>query len=769
MDTTTANATPGKPGEKPENGLRGLKHWKHDLLAGLQVSLVSLPLSLGVAIASGAPPVTGILSSVIAGLVYPFIGGAYVTISGPAAGLAPALLRGILVLGGGNMESGYPLLLVAICLAGIIQLVLAWLRAGRLAIFFPQTVAEAMLAAIGLIIIVKQIPPLLGVLDPPKKTVLQSLRALPGQVAQLDPAILLIGAVSTFLIFFLNRTGKRWLKIVPPPLSVVAVGGAMGAGLGIGPDHLIRIPDTMVESLRLPAFGEILARPDLWWAVATIVATLTLIDGIESLATIQAVDRIDPWQRKSDPNRTLGAMGLSNLVSSLVGGLTIIPGGLKSRLNVDAGGRTLWSNFANAVFLLLYFFLLSPLLNRIPLATLAGILVFIGWRLCEPLVFLRAVSTGQDQFLIFIATVAAILSTDLLAGIVIGFLLYVLMLVMLLPPSIKDLLTGQLKYAEFGRLLRENFLDLFRTPVLGTNVVETESGRQYELHLSSLFNTNLLKLENALRKVPADAGVAFVLSRTGKMICHTSMEYLRHYQEQAVEQGRKCEIRGLDHYHPFSDHPNAARKHVRHIAKRKTLFDVRQNGINEFANRHGLTFSPALEPCLNEHRFAYLNLGSERMKRNQVAGRYREMDLRMFDYSFLRDPMSYVETRRTVVILRAAGRVPDFFLHPEGYGLARYTDVDPGYNRSRNLAGGNRFLADFHLHGVDEEAVLDFFSREERLRFCRQQKKLYVEARGGVILGFRSDRCLEHVADLPVLLELAEHFGREGLPDIAVS
>lgn len=764
MERSAPDTPSTKAPEKPENGIPGLKHWKHDLLAGAQVSLVSLPLSLGVAIASGAPPVTGIVSSVIAGLIYPLVGGAYVTISGPAAGLAPALLSGMLVLGAGNVEAGYPLLLVAISLTGVLQLALASLRAGRFAIFFPQTVVEAMLAAIGLIIIIKQFPLLLGVIEPPRKTILSSLSALPGLVAMLDPKVLLIGAASTFLIFFLGLSEDRRLKLVPAPLAVVVVGGAMGAALGIGQEHLIRIPAAMVDSIRLPAFGETLARPDLWWSLATVVITLTLIDGIESLATIQAVDGIDPWRRKSDPNRTLGAMGLSNLFSSLLGGLTIIPGGLKSRLNVDAGGRTLWANSANAVFLLLYFFLLSPLLNRIPLATLAAILVFIGWRLCEPRVFRRAFSTGQDQFLIFIATVVAILGTDLLTGILLGFALYTLMLLALLPPYTKDVLTGQLRYSEFVRLIRDNFLAMFRTPVLGVNATGAGSGGHYEIALSSLFNTNLVQLESALKKVPDDAGVSFTLSRTGKMICHRAMEYLHHYQEQAVEKGRKCEILGLDHYHPFSDHPNAARKHVRHIAKRKTLYDARQSGIMEFANRRGLAFSPAQEPCLNEHHFAYLNLGSERMKRNTVSGRHGKMDIAMFDYGFLRDPMSYVETRRTVVIVKAAVAVPDFFLHPEGHGLARYTDVDPGYNRSRNLAEGVRFLDGFHLHAVDEEAALAFFSREERLRFCRRQTKLYVEARGGVILAFRTDRCLEHVGDFPVLLETAEQFGQGTRP-----
>ena len=133
--------------EKPQNGIKGLKHWRYDLLAGMQVALVSLPLSLGIAIASGAPPVTGVISAIIAGLIFPFLGGAYVTISGPAAGLAPALLAGMIMLGGGDLAAGYPLLLVAICLTGLVQIVLAFFKAGRFALFLPVTVVEGMLAA----------------------------------------------------------------------------------------------------------------------------------------------------------------------------------------------------------------------------------------------------------------------------------------------------------------------------------------------------------------------------------------------------------------------------------------------------------------------------------------------------------------------------------------------------------------------------------------------------------------------------------------------
>lgn len=741
------------PSEKPENGLRGLRHWRHDLLAGLQVALVSLPLSLGIAIASGAPPVTGIVSAVIAGAVYPFVGGAYVTISGPAAGLAPALLGGMLLLGGGDLAAGYPILLVAIFLTGVVQLVLTAFRAGRFSAFLPQTVVEAMLAAIGFIIIVKQLPLLIGVSDPPKRTVLESLRALPGLAASVDPKALLVGAASLAVMFLLGQAKDRRLRIVPPPLVVAILGVSAGAALGLAPERLIHIPDGLVESVRLPAFGDVLARPGLWWSLATIVVTLTLIDGIESLATIQAVDRIDPWQRRSDPNRTLGAMGISNVLSSMVGGLTIIPGGIKSRANVDGGGRTLWANFYNAIFLVLFFFLARGVINRIPLATLAAILVYIGWRLCEPRVFRRALATGRDQFAVFVATVFAILATDLLSGILVGAALYVLLLHALLSPSLRDVLTGRLGVAEAFRAGGEAFRLLFRDPVLETRTVPAEGGTVREIHLGSLFNTNLLRLDAALRKLPPGEDVTIVLSRAGKMICHTGMEHLRLLEERAAEEGRRFELAGLEHYRPFSDHPNAARSHDPEVARRKVLQSARQALLAALAAERGLALAEGTWNVLDRLGFAYLGFGLERRESDVLSGRHEGLEVRVFDYAFLKQPLSYLETHRTVAVVRAAIPVPDVVVLPRESWMERYT-AGVGEVRVPGLEGSGHIA-----RGRDAPAIREYLAGD-RLRLFAEHPKLYVEAKGGWILAVRLDRYPEHVSDVPVLLAIAERLAR---------
>ena len=472
------------PVEKPQNGIKGLKHWRYDLGAGLQVALVSMPLSLGIAIASGAPPVTGVISAIIAGLIFPFLGGAYVTISGPAAGLAPALLAGMILLGEGDLAAGYPLLLVAILLTGLVQIVLSLFKAGRFALFLPVTVVEAMLAAIGIMIIVKQIPALLGDFVAPAKSMLVTVANLPASFLKIDPAIATIGGVCLFLLFYLNRTRRAWLRRIPPPLFVAGVGIGLGYLLALEPKYLIAMPDNILEGgITLPAFEAVWNRPELWWSILLVVITLTLIDGIESLATIAAVDKIDPYRRKSHPNVTLRAMGVSNMLSSIFGGLTIIPGGVKSRANIDAGGRTLWANFYNAVFLIVFLFLAKDLIARIPLAAIGAILVYVGWRLCEIQVFRKTFAIGRDQMLIFVVTVAAIIATDLLSGILLGVAAEIALLVYLLTPLLRAVLTGRLSFAQSFKLLWGNLAGLFRNPVINVKVEEHAERPHYRISL----------------------------------------------------------------------------------------------------------------------------------------------------------------------------------------------------------------------------------------------------------------------------------------------
>jgi len=560
--------------EKPQNGVAGLKHWKYDLLAGLQVAMMGIPLSLGIAIASGAPPVCGLISAIIAGFVFPFLGGAYITISGPAAGLAPALLAGMITLGNGDLAVGYPLLLVAIALVGVVQVILSIFNAGRFALFFPISVVEGMLMAIGMLIIIKQVPAFLGVIIPPIKSIPKAIISIPEQVMALNPLICTIGAVALFLLFFLSgilsRIQATWAKLVPVPMIVIVLGGLASWIIGIDEKYLIHVPLNVFEhGIVFPSFAEAFTRTDLYGSFLVIIITLVLIDGTESLATIQAIDKIDPFKRKSNPNVTLRAMGFSNTASSLLGGLTIIPGGLKSTVNMLAGGRTLWANFYYAIFQLIILLFAAALMNYVPKSALAGLLMWIGWKLCSPKVFKRIFSVGKEQiFIAVVNLVVTLWTSDLLEGMIAGVATKIVLLV-------KDVVR-----ASPGEGVGAALKELFRDPVIrigdsgaGSRSVMTVSAtavlrgtveemkNPYKIYLSSATCMNLVKLDAALKKIVVPEGMKanYMLILAGKVVDHTTMEYLHNFQDRAIEGGHTCVLVGMEHFRGLSDHALAYR------------------------------------------------------------------------------------------------------------------------------------------------------------------------------------------------------------------
>jgi len=539
-----------------------LRHFRHDLLAGLVVSLVSLPLSSGIAIASGAPPIYGIISAIVAGLVFPLVGGAYVTIAGPAAGLAPALVVTMAALGGvGNADhvgAGYPLLLVVIFAVGCLQLLLSGLRLARFAAIFPASVVEGMLGAIGLLIIVKSLPMFFGYTGPTHAHAFHEYVAeLPTYLAGGDPIVGSIAVASLALMFVLVAPKLRLgrLKIVPPQVLAVVFGAALAACFrgSLDPKLFIQVPENPFGGMHLPAFAEMWHRVDLWHAAIVGVVTLTLIDGVESLATALAIDRIDPFRRKSQPNRLLAAMGVANILSSLVGGLTIIPGGVKSKTNIAAGGRTLWANFANALFLLGFLCVAPHLIAMIPKAVLGAVLVFTGWKMCQPSIARHVANIGREQFVFYGATIVAVLATDLLWGIVVGTLLelgYSAWLCARVTWARRELgLPGSLGGA---------WLDMFRSPVRR----RTSMGTVVRLELGGpVVSFNAYRIGAALEALPPETTrVELVFGHDVLIVDHTACDVMLALSESSAA-SVPVVLLGLDRLRSLCDHAKAVRVH----------------------------------------------------------------------------------------------------------------------------------------------------------------------------------------------------------------
>jgi len=408
----------------------------HDVPAALVVFLVALPLCLGIALASGAPLFSGLLAGVVGGIVAGALSGSPLSVSGPAAGLATIVFAAIQEL------QAYPLFLLAVVLAGAIQLVLGFLRAGTIGHFIPVAVIKGMLAAIGLILILKQIPHALGYdadyegdesffQADNENTFTEIIRAFD----YFTPGAIIVSAISLFILVlwstrFIARL--KWTSFLPGPLVVVI--------LGIGLNSLFRnfFPDLAIQESHLVNLGgfeglsslnSVIQLPDFSglvdFRVWRIAVTIAIVASIESLLSIEATDKLDPYRRITPLNRELKAQGASNMLSGLIGGLPVTAVIVRSSANVMAGGRTKVSAILHGLFLVLVVVSAPGLLQQIPLSSLAGVLLVVGYKLNTPELYRQTYRKGWDQFLPFLVTIVAILFTDLLVGIAIGLLVSV--------------------------------------------------------------------------------------------------------------------------------------------------------------------------------------------------------------------------------------------------------------------------------------------------------------------------------------------------------
>lgn len=408
-----------------------LREYRSDIPAGLVVFLVALPLCLGIALASGAPLFSGIITGIVGGIVVGLLSGSHTSVSGPAAGLAVIVLGAITELG------SFEMFLTAVVLAGVIQLALGYLKAGIIGLYFPSSVIKGMLAAIGLILILKQIPYFFGVgeyafgemqyLEPDGGN---TFSALWHALAQIHPGAAFAGILSLVVLVMWDRPSLkrfRLMKMVPGALVAVILGVALNAafqqfvpGWAIGNDQLVSIPNLWDPEVARAAF----AFPDfsgltnpVVWRIAAVVA---LIASLETLLSVEAVDKMDTHKRHTPNNRELKAQGVGNILAGLAGGLPMTAVIVRSTANISAGSRTKMSAFYHGILLLICVVAIPFILNLIPLASLAAVLLVVGYKLSKPALYREQLAKGWNQFLPFIVTIVAILFTDLLVGIIIG-------------------------------------------------------------------------------------------------------------------------------------------------------------------------------------------------------------------------------------------------------------------------------------------------------------------------------------------------------------
>jgi MFS superfamily sulfate permease-like transporter len=517
----------------PKDGIEGLKeNFSSDAMSGFIVFLLALPLSLGIAKASEFPPIMGLITAIIGGLVVSLFMGSRLTIKGPAAGLIVIVAGAVSEFGGG--EIGWHLALGAMVVAGIIQILFGVFKLGKLADFFPLSAIHGMLAAIGLIIIAKQIPILLDVAPTMTKGKgpIALLASIPEFVMHLDPKATLIGVVSLAIMLSWPFI-KGPLKKVPAPLIVLL--------LAI-PGELLMDFQTTEPAYALVHIGNLLENIKINVDFAGFAQTgvfikyvimFALVGSLESLLTVKAIDMLDPYRRKSNPNKDLIAVGIGNTIAAIFGGLPMISEVARSSSNVNNGAKTRWANFFHGFFILAFVLLASHLIELIPNTALAAMLITVGIKLAHPREFIQTFKIGKEQLAIFLVTIFFTLYEDLLVGIAAGIVLQMLI-------NVVD-----------WDLLRT----LFQAP---TEVSFTDDEYLVEINQSAVFS-NYMGIKSKLEAIPPGFKVTIDLKNT-KMIDHSVMENLHHFVHDYKASGGKVEIIGLEMHQPVSEHHLAARK-----------------------------------------------------------------------------------------------------------------------------------------------------------------------------------------------------------------
>lgn len=527
------------------------KYFQHDVVSGFLVFLIALPLCLGISLASGYPAIAGVFSAIIGAVVTTFLSNSELTIKGPAAGLIVIAVGCIAdfkeIVGDvpdANLQAYRMALAVGIA-AGFIQIAFGLFKLGILGEFFPTSVVHGMLAAIGVIIIAKQVPIALGVMNAQGEP-LELLAHLPDSFAHMNPEIALIGFVSLAILFGMPFIKNKMIRRVPAQMLVILVAIPMGLLFDLSHEHtyslmghdynisenlLVDVPNSLFGAIVHPSF-EALRMLVAWkWVVM-----FSLIGSLESLLSAKAVDLLDPWKRKTNMNRDMLAVGIANTIAASIGGLPMISEIVRSKANIDNGARTRFADLWHGIFLLLFVALVPGLIHRIPLAALAAMLVYTGFRLASPREFVHVYHIGREQLIIFVSTLVGVLATDLLIGVFIGI-------------GVKfaiHLLNGVPMKSLFQSYLEVD--------------VQGEDTCIIRAHESAVFS-NWIPFKRTIEDLGfvQKKNVIVDLSDT-QLVDHSVMEKLSELQRDFETEGLHLEIAGLDVLQPLSDSANAARK-----------------------------------------------------------------------------------------------------------------------------------------------------------------------------------------------------------------
>jgi len=721
----------------PKKGFAGLKeNWKKDMFSGFVASLIALPLGLGLALASGAPPIAGIIAAVVGGIVVAIFGGSYVTISGPGNGLAVATLAAIEILGRGDMAQGWLFAMAAIVMSGVLLLILGLLRFGSLSDFFPSTAVEGMLAAIGVMILARQLHVMLGFI-PSADSSIEFLTIFPATVKWVftDGSLFVaaIGIGSLLILFFYAKIRNKIFHLVPAPMWVVVLSILLSYVLqwtgntALIPTNMnIIIPEDLLGQYQAPDFS-LIGTGDFWIAVIT----LTLIASIETLLSVKGIERLDSHKRKANTNRDLRAHGLATSISGLLGGLNVVTVLARSSVNVNNGAQTRNSNLFHALLLGMIIFFLEDLVSRIPLPALAAILVYTGYKLASPDKFKRIVKLGWEAATVYTITFFVTISQGIIPGILCGILVaFTLQLITTKRP---------------GLILR----NLFKPNAL----LYTEDDGTYILSVKKFANfMNFMRIRKKMDSIPTGANIIVDFTLCD-FIDNSVMEHLGGYDQIHARKDGHVEIVGLDGLQASSDHPFATWiPIVGNNPKKKIVLSDRQKNLKLYAKELEMNFySPANSAKNSLGVFKYFETKSLDLLRNEIAGEVGRARVKLFDVDYhLGEFIALEKVHISLVTIDFEFLTPEFILHEENL-LERVAAVS-GFS-DINFVKHPDFSKRFYLKGPQPQKVKRFFSGE-LIQFFEANKPYNIESKNGRLLIFEKER-LSGISEIKGMVSFA--------------
>ena len=706
----------------PRTGIKGLKeNWRSDLLAAMSVSLVALPLALGIAVASNMSPMSGVLSAIIGGVVTTFFRGAHLAINGPGAGLIAVILGGLVALDG-NINY----VLAAIVISGAIQTLMGVFKMGRFAKLLPSSVLHGILASIGVIIIAKQTPYALGTTSD-ADSIIGNLLDIFYKLPEANPFVVLVTLSGIMILVFYKRINSKLIRAIPAPMWVLLMSIPMVFGFdffnehsisifgytyGVGPALLIDIPKDPLDCIMHPDFAMIGTMP--FWLT---VLSITTIASLLTLASARAVDKLDPFKRTTDLNKDLVGVGISTMISGALGGLPIITVIVRSTVNVNNNAKTKWSNLYHGIFLILFVLLLAPILRSVPLAALAAILVHTGFKLASPQVFKHAYDQGVEQLLFLSSTLIITLYTDLLYGIVGGILVTLL----------THMLLARVGIVSFFKMIYRS----------GSKVYHLENDT-YSVKLRGVSNfLYALELDKLLEEIPLGSVVSIDMSQT-RLVDLSIMENMIDFKRIHENSGGDVKLIGLDNHVASTSH-NRALKII--TGKVKKQITQRQRRLQDMASSNDWTFERNVDWNTSYLRnFRFFDSRPIEMKINALQGLDVENNAHweIADIVFDEGALQALEVYQTTVqVIRLPSLIPLFVIDKKGL-------FDKIFHRVRAFSEASLdihfmkhsgFSEKFNLSGEDEDAIRNFFT-DDLIRFLENNEIHHIESNGEALMIF---------------------------------